>query len=330
MGLNIAYKIVINGRDLTPLWVAEKRLLGIEVEDREGEASDAATLTLDDRAPHIAWPPEGAQLRLWLGNSTTDMVDMGSYTLDAPEASSPPDLLIVKGHAANYITAGQGMPMQSHRSRAWSIVSLSDMANTIALEHGLIARVQATLAGELVDAVEQVDESNLAFLSRIAKRFDGRVRIKGASAAGGVLEVVGAGAQLPQVVLTRADVADWSAPLGTRIKPGTVVASWHNPKSGASGVKHAGDKDPRLVLAEVFDSASAAASACKSRMKDKTRHAAQLNLTLVRLDTTIASGTAIALSGFRSEIDSVWNVVQVTHRATARSARTSITAERAT
>jgi uncharacterized protein len=210
MGLSdIAYRILINGRDVTSTWHAQRRLLEIEVDDREGEASDACTLVLDDRPPHIQWPPEGGDLRLWLGNTPSELVDLGSFTLDAPEASSPPDLLTVKGHAASYIASGRRMPVQSERSRAWALVTLGDMATTIATEHGLVARVQKEVAGELIDAIEQVDESDIAFLSRIAKRFDARVRVKSSSTVpSGVLEVVGAGQQLAEFELTRADVSE--------------------------------------------------------------------------------------------------------------------------
>ena len=329
MGLtSVAYMILINGADVTEKWKSERRLLSIEAEDKEGETSDAVSLELDDRAPHIAWPPEGASLRLFLGNSADDITDLGTYTLDAPEASSPPSRLTVKGHAANFISSGPGLPMQTERTRQWELSTLGVMTATIAKDHGLVSRIQTALASEVVGNLEQIDESDLQFLSRVAKGFGARVRVKGGLVSGN-LEVVGAGSVLPSVVLTPRDVERWAAPLGTRLKPGTVVATWHNPRTGLSGVKTAGNGEPRLVLAEVFDTSAAALSAVKSRLKDGDRKSAQINIALTKLNTGLSAGAEIAMSGFRSEIDTVWNVVEVRHRVTANMARTSLTAERA-
>jgi phage protein D len=330
VGLGVEYRIEIDGNDVTSTWKAERRLLSIEVSDQEGETSDSCTLTLDDHAPHIAWPPEGARLRLWLGTSQADLVDMGSFTLDAPAASSPPDRLTVSGHAANFVTSGHGLPLQTQRSRTWSAISLGNMVDTIAQEHNLLPRVQSQLSGELVDPVEQLWESDLAFLKRIAKRYDARVRVKGATGhPGGALEVVGGGSQLPQVVLSRRDVEQWSAPLGARVKAGSVTAFWFKPKTGQSGSKTAGKGAPHLVSTEAFETPASALAHAKARLKDTERHSAQLSVTLTRLDTSIASGTPVALAGFRSEIDTVWNVVQVRHSADAHRARTSLVAEKA-
>lgn len=324
-----AYRIEIDGIDVTDTWRRGRRLLEISVEDREGEASDACTLVLDDRTPHVAWPPEGASLRLWLGATEPSLVDLGTYTLDAPHASSPPDRLRVTGHAASYVASGAAMPMQTERTRAWSAVTLGDIAGTIARDHGLVSRVESAVGSELVGSVEQIGESDLVFLARVAKRFGARVRVKGAAGSkAGALEVVGAGPSLPMVEITPAIVEQWSLPLGVRLRPGTVTATWHHPMTGASGAAKAGSGDPLLVLTEVFDSASAAQSACKSRLNDGARDAKQLAVSLVRLSTSIASGTKIHMRGFRSEVDGTWNVVEVTHRADGQSPRTTFTAER--
>lgn len=329
MGVGV-YRILVNGLDVTEKWRREKRVLEITVDDHEGESSDACTILLDDQVPHIEWPPEGATLRLWMGNTVEDVVDMGLFTLDAPAASGPPDRLRVQGHAATYVAAGANVPLQSHRTRTWTAVTLADMAASIAQEHGLVARVKLAVGAELIEACEQVNESDIAFLSRIAKERQARVRVKSSSTIpSGVLEVVGAGPSLPQVVLARADVEEWSAPFGSANKPGQVIASWHNPKTGGSGVVHAGSGEPRLILTEIFDNAQSAQSACKSRHKDKSRETAKLELELTTLNTAVAAGTLIALSGFRSEISTLWNVVHARHHLDGRRARTSITAEKA-
>ncbi len=324
-----AYRVEIDGRDMTDTWAKERRLLEITVVDDEGNSSDSVSFTFDDREPHIAWPPEGAVARVWLGNTEDELVDLGVFCLDAPTASSPPERLTVRGHAAQFVSTGPSMPMNTERFRVWTATTLGAMARTIASDHGLIARVQSELQGFALDSVEQLDETDLAFLKRIVAQTGGRVRIKGSSSGSGALEVVGAGSQLPQVVLSRKDIEQWSMPLGGRAKAGKAIAAWFNPKTGGSGIKEAGSGEPVVRLTEIFGTASEAASAAKSLVKDKDRESAQLSLTLTTLNTSIASGTEIAISGVRSEVDTTWNVVRVEHRANTQP-RTSIVAEKST
>lgn len=322
-----AYRVEIDGRDMTETWAKERRLLEITVVDDEGNASDSVSFTFDDREPHIAWPPEGAVARVWLGNTEDDLVDLGVYCLDAPTASSPPERLTVRGHAAQFVSTGPSMPLNTERFRLWTATTLGSMARTIASDHGLIARVQSDLEGFALDSIEQLDETDLAFLKRIASQFGGRVRVKGSSSGSGALEVVGAGSQLPQVVLARKDLEQWSMPLGGRAKPGKAIAAWFNPKTGGSGVKEAGKGEPVVRLTEIFGTASEAASAVKSLVKDKVRDSAQLSVTLTTMNTSIASGTEIVMSGIRSEVDTTWNVVRAEHRANGQP-RTSFVAEK--
>lgn len=316
--------------DRTALWERERRVLSIDVDDREGEISDSCTIELDDRAPHIAWPPEGTRLNLWLGASQDELVDMGTYSLDAPHAHFPPHRLTVRGHAATFVAKGDVLPVHEQRMRAWTAISLGDMLNTIAQDHGLLPRIQPALSGILLDPCRQTLEDDLSFLKRIAARYDAKVRIKGAKGhPGGALEIVGGGPQLPQVVLTPRDVESGSVPFGSKLKAGSVTAFWHNPKTGASGSKTAGHAKPHLYSNETFETAASAASHARSRLKETERHHAELSIGLTRLDTSIASGTPVALSGFRPEIDGIWNVTQARHRADSSRARTSLVAEKA-
>ena len=62
----VNYKVEIDGKDITPTLLRERRLLEIEVEDREGAAADALRMLIDDRDPHVEWPPDGARARVWL------------------------------------------------------------------------------------------------------------------------------------------------------------------------------------------------------------------------------------------------------------------------
>ncbi len=318
-----AYKLEVDGRDLTDKWRNERRLLSIEVTDKLGVSSDSCSLEIDDREPHVAWPPAGAKLRGWFGASTAELYDLGTYTLDVPEASGPPRRLRVTGHAASFVASGS-LPMQTARSRLWENVTLADLAETIAADHGLTAKVATRLEASQVGTIEQIDESDLAFLERLAKRLGGRVRVRS-----GQLEVTPSGPLIrTSTRISANNVESWHAPLGVRLRAGKVVARWHAPKSGKTGEVSVGKDEPTVTLADIFEASDAARSAAESLLKNRERDSAQLNLSLTSLRTDIGAGAPIAISGVRSEVDGEWVVTEVRHYAAADRARTSIVAER--
>ena len=318
-----AYKLEVDGRDVTDKWRAERRLLSIDVTDKLGASADACSLEIDDREPHVAWPRAGAKLHLWLGASTSELFDLGTYTLDVPEASGPPHRLRVTGHAASFVASGT-LPMQTARSRLWENVTLADLAETIAADHGLTAKVATRLQASQVGTIEQIDESDLAFLERLAKRLGGRVRVRS-----GQLQVTPSGPLIRRATrISASDIESWHAPLGERLRAGKVVARWYAPKSGKTGEVSVGKGEPTITLADIFEASDAARSAAESLLKSRERDSAQLKLSLTSLRTDIGAGAPIAVSGVRSEVDGEWATVEVRHYSAADRARTSIVAER--
>jgi phage protein D len=318
-----AYRIEVNGRDVTDKWQRERRLLSVEITDKLGVSADSCSLELDDRPPHVAWPPAGATLRIWLGPSSNELRDLGTYTLDVPEASGPPHRLQVIGHAASFIS-GDTMPMHTQRSRVWQDVSFADLAEAIAAEHGLNVKVASSLQGLSVGVVEQIDEADLEFLGRLAARFDARARVRT-----GQLEIMPAGPLTQAAVrLSPSQLEGWFAPLGERLKPGRVVARWNAPTSGKAGEVTAGEEAPTLVLSELFDGPDSAKKAALAAFDARDRNAAQIALALATLRTDIGAGAMLEMEGIRGELDGLWTAVEVVHRAGGTAARTAITAQR--
>jgi phage protein D len=266
----------------------------------------------------------GAKHRVWLGASESELQDLGSYTLDLPEASGAPHRLRVSGHAAKFVT-GASMPMQTHRSRLWKGASLSDMAETRGprSQPELRGRRAATKARAWGPWSRSTRPTWLSFRV-LATDLGGRVRVRA-----GQLEILPAGQLISKAVtLTPKDLEGWNAPLGERLKPGTVIARWNAPNSGKVGEIAAGKGEPVLVLGELFGGPDAARRAAKALLDDKNRDAAQLALLLTALRTDIGAGQPLSVSGPRREIDGSWVASEVRHHAGGGTAKTAITAER--
>jgi phage protein D len=206
----------------------------------------------------------------------------------------------------------------------WENMSLADVAKTIAQEHGLNVKVASALQGKVIGTLEQIDETDLAFLARLATNLGGAMRVRA-----GQLEVMPTGSlAATPVQLDARDIESWYAPLGERLKAGRVVARWHAPKSGRAGEEAGGTAEPTVVLWNVFESKDAAKSAAETSLKARERESAQLSLALAALRTDIGTGAPLSVSGLRKEIDGPWTAVEVVHRASSGTARTSVVAQR--
>jgi phage protein D len=82
-----------------------------------------------------------------------------------------------------------------------------------------------------VGTLEQIDEADLAFQGRVAERVGARVRVRS-----GQLEVMATGSLVAKpTLITAKDIEAWHAPLGERLRAGTVVARWHSALKGEAG-----------------------------------------------------------------------------------------------
>lgn len=69
--------------------------------DEAGFKSDQVVITLDDRDNAIELPLPGAPLAVFFGYKETFLVPMGIYTADEVVTKGPPDIVTIRGQAAN-------------------------------------------------------------------------------------------------------------------------------------------------------------------------------------------------------------------------------------
>src|SRR5690625_4840625 len=194
------YRITLAGRTISPELNA--RLVSMTLVDRRGFDSDQLDITLTDHDGRLALPARGAELTVAIGWRHTGLIDRGKFIVDEVEHSGPPDQLTIRARAADM---REGLPAK--RSQSWHELTVSDIIATIAARHSLEPRVSDDLAEVLVEHIDQTDESDLHFLTRLAERYDADATIK----AGNLLflprgeGVTAGGAAIPAATLTRQD-----------------------------------------------------------------------------------------------------------------------------
>ena len=159
-----AYRILADQRDITD--AIRDRLLSLTLTDEAGYQSDAVSLRLDDREGRIELPRKGAKLEVELGYEERGLAQMGLYVVDEIELAGPPDTLTIQAKAVDMKSS-----LKQHKTRAWSN-TIQEIVSTIAQEHGLEPRVDSTLGAIRIPHIDQTEESDLHFITRLGQQYD--------------------------------------------------------------------------------------------------------------------------------------------------------------
>lgn len=133
--------------------------------DNRGFEADHLDIELDDTDGQIAMPPRGATLTLWLGWQDSALIKKGTFTVDEIEHRGAPDTLTIRGRSADF----RGT-LNSRREQSWHDTTLRQIVETIAARNKLTTSVADTLKAVAVPHIDQSQESDAVFLSRLAER----------------------------------------------------------------------------------------------------------------------------------------------------------------
>lgn len=315
------YKVLVDNKNVTS--AIRQRLLSLSVTDAAGIESDALELCLDNRDGSIEMPRTGAQLDVSLGYKESVMSRIGTYIVDEVSLSGSPDKMTIRARAADLRQS-----MKSQKTRAWENVTIGSMVSKIAGEHGYTARVSASLARETIAHIDQVDESDLHFLTRLAGD-------RGAIAkpAGGVLllvprgEVLSAsGKQMPAATLARQQIQSYEATYAERGKYSAVQARWYDAVAAKEIPISVGAGEPVLSLGRRYRDAAEAKAAARSKLAAINMGKATLSLS-VSGNPALMAEVPLTVSGMFPKVNGRWIITQVTHRYDGRGYRCDIEAE---
>lgn len=319
MGLNKhpAFMVTANGRDISG--TLTPRLKEISLTDETGFQSDTVEIILADHDPldHVAIPPTGAELEVWLGYTETGLQRMGLYIADEIELQGWPGEMVIRGRATPYETSKGGKSdLQTQKTRSWAKdTTLGAMVSKIAKEHGLEAATAKSLAGIALPHFDQTEESDISFLARVVRKYDGAVK-----PGGGKLVVAKrgeskstSGEDMPTVVLAATDCSRWSMNISTRDSEGTVVAFYHDRGAAKRQEVSVGSGDPVRRLRHNFPDKASAEKAAQAELDKRDRRKNKLSLTMPG-DPLLAAEARLQLEGFRPGVLTEWLITRVQHR----------------
>lgn len=258
-----AYMLTLDGADITQNF--SDRLIGLTMTDNRGFEADQLDIALDDTDGLVELPPRGASLTLWLGWQGSALVNKGSFTVDEIEHRGAPDTLTIRGRSADFRGS-----LNSRREQSWHDTTLGVIVETIAQRNKLTASVADSLKAIAIPHIDQTQESDAAFLSRLAERNGASVSAK----AGKLLflkagsAMTASGKPIPQMTVERGDGDRHQFAIADREAYTGVTAKWlhtRDPKPQKQKVKL--KRKPKEQHLRALQHPKAAKTSTKAREK---------------------------------------------------------------
>ncbi|MEL6503502.1 MAG: contractile injection system protein, VgrG/Pvc8 family [Pseudomonadota bacterium] len=243
--------------------------LDISITDNAGGTSDKLELTFA-RSGFTRPPKAGDKVDVAFGYVETGVVSMGIFTIDKPRSTLAKD-----GGRQISITATSAdmtSKLKEPRNEGYEKRTVKDVVGKIAGRNGLSPVIDGELAAIELPQADQTQESDMHFLSRLArdvgasfKITDGRLIFmtrrsgKVASGAGKISHILA-----PTDIL----MASWEG--GERAAFGKVQAAWHDKAKAKREIEEVsvGEGDTTKVLKRTYATKVQAKKAAEAEGKD--------------------------------------------------------------
>lgn len=307
--MKIDYQIKADGKNVTGTF---KRLLtGLSITDEAGLKSDTVELTLDDRGYMVELPKVGAILEIALGFREVGLTKMGKFTVDEISGTGPVKTLTIRGKAADMLAG-----LKSPKTRHWDNKTLKDIVEKIAGEHNLKPVVGKSLKTTRYAYLAQTAESDLHFLSRLAKDLDATVK-----PADGRLVFVkrgegktADGQDIKPILISPRQMQSWRWNLTARGKFKRVIAEWTELGAAKVHKVERGKGEPVHQLRHRFTSEDEAIRAADAALAKGKRGSGTISVEMGGFFGALFAEGLVNLQGIKPELVGKWHIKRVSHR----------------
>jgi phage protein D len=313
-----AFRLIVDDVDISDK--ARPRLISLSLTEKRGEEADDLSLVLEDTDGKLELPRKGALIKLELGweagkDVKTGLVDKGRFTVDQVDWGGPPDAVTIRARSAD-LTAG----FRKRKEKSHKETTLGAIANEVAKNQGLVAKVSPELASIAVPILTQHQKSDMQLLRQLGREHDAVATVKDRKL---IFAPIGKGASvsgkaLPALELTRKDVADFRYSETERSADAGVEARWHDQdtterKTVKVGGGGSAKGEPRR-LRKLYHTEAKAKEAAKAAASRAKREEASFEVTIALGRPDLVPEQPATLSGFKSAIDAkTWIITELSH-----------------
>jgi phage protein D len=315
----------------------QKRLMSLTLTDNRGFEADQLDIELDDSDGKLSLPKRGTELTLQLGWKGEALVHKGTFIVDEIEYSGSPDKITVRARSADFRAT-----LNISRELSYHQKTIGDIVRTLATRNKLQPEIDKTLAAIPLKHIDQTNESDGSFLTRLAKQEGAIATVKNGNLLfmrQGQNKTV-SGKPLPEILITRKSGDGYRFALADRSSYTGVSAHWLNtrepkkkeqvtvkrkrrkPRKNAKPKKKeekegdylVGSEGNVFVMKHTYAYKSTAERAAKTEWERIQRGVASFSIQLAKGRPELFPELPVKVSGFKPEIDKAdWTLVTVTH-----------------
>jgi phage protein D len=286
-----------DGTDLTDK--IDPRFVRLSLSERRGGEADELSITLQNADGKLAPPSKGKWINLELGWVSGDdvpigLVNKGRFRVDEVGLEGPPDAITIHARSADFSGA-----YPKRRSRTWADTTVGAVLTQIAARNGITASIHPDLASLPIDAIEQHNKSDMAFVQDLGRHFDALATWKNKKL---IFMPVGSktnasGKTLATHTLTRQDGWKWRYTDSDRDAQNGVQAQYHDHDGGVRRTVSTGGSNVHR-LKRVYASKANAERAAKSSLAKRQRSKSKLDYDLAVADCTLRPNLAMTMKGW--------------------------------
>lgn len=305
--------------------VINGRLVSWERVDAAGLQSDQIKLVVDVSG-QSGLPQEGAVLQ-WLEGYQGQLVDKGKFKITRIIPRLFPPTITVVATAAPF-QVQDVTRFKERRSRSFGRVVLAELFRQVVAAHGFSPRVDPAFEGVVLDHVDQVDETDSAFLTRVAKQYDAVVKpvnqLYVLARRGQVKTISGRAIQPVEVGMPDKNThSDLSCFINCQLdRPSRasffgVRAGWSDLDTGSESMVEVG-REPFKKIRQSYASEAVAVQACRDELRRIRRQGSSLRLDLPGDPAIVAEGLLRLSKGFPSYMAGDWSIDKVVARGDSK------------
>ena len=318
MGL-MTPKVVITGAHAQ---LINQRLVSWELVDAAGYQSDQLPLK-DDTQGQDGLPQEGAVIGLQVGYVESDMYDKGEFKITRVTPRLFPSLVTIVATAAPF-TATDESEFKARKSASFEQTTLGAIFEEIASRHGFSPRIDPQLSAIFIDHVDQTDETDMSFLTRLANKHDAVAKPVNdllVMAKRGQVKTL-SGQDLPPVRLTvptnqnqrSGAFLNAEADFPSKVRFKGVVANYWNADTGEETEVRLGEA-PFKKLSQQFESESQAQEQAEAELQKLSRIGMKIRLDVPGDPLLAAEGLLELDETWPSYMTGTWSIDRVISRS---------------
>ncbi|MBA1250905.1 contractile injection system protein, VgrG/Pvc8 family [Pseudomonas luteola] len=296
------------------------RLIDWEITDAAGIESDQLKLTVNTEGLE-GLPNAGGKIGIRIGYKETGLVDKGEFIISRRTPNLFPSRLLIVATAAPF-THTDDAGFRARRSASHGPTTLGALFRELTSKYGFSPRVAPELALLKIEHVDQSNETDMAFLTRLAGQYDAvtkpvndvyvlarRGQVK--SLSGKILPDVPISVTEDNHPGSRSFIAA-SIDDDARIKFRGCKTTWWDGESGKECIVEVG-AEPFKKVRQRYQGEAEAKAAAEGESRKMEREAVKLRVDCPGNPDLAAEGLALLDATWPSFMQGRWSIDKVTH-----------------